>query len=233
MITRTYAARPDRKCCICKEAKAVTRGNLFCQPCQDELIWNYKRTPKPMLDVDELDEDEHPFVENNEPKIRLHFCDYGGAVPNPLPGPNPTPPPKPETLTEWVKENKPNIPDTAASALASCYQSAAEGIEKGTFKTQASAYSALRAATQTKIKPELWGEFLDKLEMQITEKLAGSTDTKKLGELFREVATGLNVTPSITETVDIPIIDSAKPLPTSADCATGVCPSTTPYIRRR
>ncbi|MGL6193242.1 MAG: hypothetical protein ACRC2T_00300 [Thermoguttaceae bacterium] len=173
------------------------------------------------------------IVENNEPKILLHFCDYGGAIPNPSPGPNPTPLPKPETLTEWVKENKPSVPDTATAALASCYQSAAEGIEKGAFKTQTSAYSALRTATQTKIKPELWGEFLDKLETQITEKLAGSSDTKKLGELFREVATGLNVTPSITETVDIPIIGSAKPSPVSADCSTGTCPPPTTNFRRR
>jgi hypothetical protein len=133
------------------------------------------------------------IVENGEAKILLHFCDYGGAVPNPSPGPTPIPLPKPETLKDWVTQNKPAVPDTALAALATCYRSAAEGIEKGAFKTQTSASSALRTATQTKIKPEVWGDFLDKLETQITEKLAGSSEVKKLGELFEEVADGLRL----------------------------------------
>ncbi|MGL4594335.1 MAG: hypothetical protein ACRCUY_06360, partial [Thermoguttaceae bacterium] len=52
------------------------------------------------------------IVENGEAKILLHFCDYGGTVPNPSPSPTPIPLPKPETLKDWVQQNKPNVSDT-------------------------------------------------------------------------------------------------------------------------
>ncbi|MGL6196870.1 MAG: hypothetical protein ACRC2T_18815 [Thermoguttaceae bacterium] len=143
----------------------------------------------------------------------------------------PVPTPKPETLKDWVTQNKPNVPDTALAALATCYRSAAEGIEKGAFKTQTSAYAALRTATQTKIKPEIWGDFLDNLETQITEKLAGNTDVKTLGKLFEEVAAGL--TPTLEDEVGFKQIATPQPGATCPDPTGKACQVPTSYPAQR
>jgi hypothetical protein len=129
-----------------------------------------------------------------KPKILTHVCDYGVSPepnPNPTPTPSPTPTPNPVTLSNWVTQNIPTAGHSQAAALASCYESAAEAIDKGTIKTPAAAYSALRTATQTKINIGIWQPFLDDLSIKITENLNGSTDVKKLGTLFSEIAIGL------------------------------------------
>jgi hypothetical protein len=133
-----------------------------------------------------------------KPKILTHVCDYGISpepIPNPSPTPSPSPTPKPTpnpvTLSSWVTKNIPATGYSQAAALASCYESAAEAIDKGTIKTTAAAYSALRTATQTKINIDVWQPFLDELSVKITERLDGSSDIKKLGTVFSEIAVGL------------------------------------------
>jgi hypothetical protein len=90
-----------------------------------------------------------------------------------------------------VKQNSPEAGRNQCAALASCYESAAEGIERGAIKSQEAAFSAIRTATQPKIKPEVWEKFLDQLAVKVMEKLEGSNDTKKLGTIFSEIAEGL------------------------------------------
>jgi hypothetical protein len=68
-------------------------------------------------------------------------------------------------------------------------------------KSQEAAFSAIRTATQTKIKPEVWEKFLDQLAVKVLEKLEGSGDVKKLGAIFSEIAEGLK---AVSESGDIP-----------------------------
>ncbi|MCL2305694.1 MAG: hypothetical protein FWC43_10150 [Planctomycetaceae bacterium] len=136
------------------------------------------------------------IVEEGVPKILSHICDYGLSpepTPGPTPTPNPTPIPQPANLTEWVTKNIPESGRSQAAALASCYEAAAEAIEKNAIRTTEAAFSTLRTATQTKIKPDIWGSFLDQLAVKVTEKLDGSNDVKKLGTIFSEIANGLRL----------------------------------------
>ena len=133
-------------------------------------------------------------VEEGVPKILTHICEYG-TQPEPNPKPDPTPKPNPPnpnfTLKDWVTQNVPESGQKQAAALASCYESAANGIESGSIHSQEAALSVIRTASQTKIDNETWSEFLDTLSERITEKLAGNSDVKSLGTIFSEIAEGL------------------------------------------
>jgi len=132
------------------------------------------------------------IVEDGVPKILSHLCEYGPSPePAPLPNPPPTPSPQPANLTEWVTNNIPADGQRQCAALASCYEAAADGIDKGSIKSIDAAFAAIRTASQTKIKPGLWGPFLDQLAVKVTEKLDGSNDIRKLGTIFKEIAEGL------------------------------------------
>ena len=186
------------------------------------------------------------IVEDGIPKILTHICEYGISpepTPNPSPTPNPTPTPPPANLTEWVTKNIPDGGQSQCAALASCYESAAEGIEKGSIRTTEAAFSAIRTATQTKIKPEIWGTFLDALAIKITEKMDGSNDVRKLGAIFSEIVSGLK---AVSDTGDIPeneMLSEVLKLPTAppaanCDSPSGTCPvptvkPTPTYIRSR
>jgi len=132
------------------------------------------------------------IVEKGVPKILTHVCEYG-VSPEPSPNPTPIPNPKPEpsNLAEWVAKNIPEEGRSQCAALASCYEATAEAIEKNTIQTTEAAFSTLRTATQTKIKPDIWGPFLDQLAVKVTERLDGSNDVRKLGAIFSEIANGL------------------------------------------
>ena len=67
------------------------------------------------------------IVEDGVPKILTHVCEYGNA---PTPSPTPTPNPPPTNLAEWVTKNIPEGGQSQCAALASCYESAAEGMTK-------------------------------------------------------------------------------------------------------
>ena len=137
------------------------------------------------------------IVEEGVPKILTHICEYGlQPEPQPDPGPSPNPDPTPNpppitTLKDWVTKNVPESGVKQAAALASCYESAAQGIENGSIRTLEAAFSVIRTASQTKIDTEIWSSFLDTLSGKITEKLAGNTDVKTLGTIFGEIAEGL------------------------------------------
>ena len=192
------------------------------------------------------------IVEDGEPKILTHICEYG-LSPEPSPSPTPTPPPpQPVNLGEWVKQNIPDAGRGQCAALASCYESAADGIDKGSIRTTEAAYSTLRTATQTKIKPEIWGPFLDQLAIKVTENMAGSNDTRKLGTIFSEIANGLRLQASddrlqeevfqIPDWESLPEARSLKsdafstPPAANCDSPSGVCPNPvvkpTPIINR-
>ena len=142
------------------------------------------------------------IVENGEPKILTHICEYG-FLPEPSPNPTPAPKPNPSTsLTEWIAQNIPDGGRGQCTALASCYESATEGIDKGSIKTPEAAFSAIRTVTQTKIKPEIWGNFLDQLSVKVTEKMGGSNDIQKLGAIFKEIADGLKTILQHTDDTD-------------------------------
>jgi hypothetical protein len=131
------------------------------------------------------------------PKILTHVCEYG-AAPTPQPQPSPTPKPAPspnQSLKDWVTQNVPDAGKQDSAALASCYESAASDIESGAILSQEAAFSAIRMATMTKIDIEIWKKFLDELAVKIEEKLAGNKDVKELGNLFQEIAAGLNERP--------------------------------------
>ena len=140
------------------------------------------------------------IVEDGVPKILTHICEYG-ISPEPSPTPQPKPDP-PTSLTEWIAQNIPDAGRGQCTALASCYESAAEGIDKGSIRTPEAAYSTLRTVTQTKIKPEIWGTFLDALSIKITERLDGSNDIKKLGTIFSDIAVGLKTVLQHTDDTD-------------------------------
>jgi len=140
------------------------------------------------------------IVEEGVPKILTHVCEYG-VSPEPTPNPTPIPNPKPEpsNLAVWVAKNIPEEGRSQCAALASCYEATAEAIEKNTIRTTEAAFSTLRTATQTKVKPDIWGSFLDQLAVKVTERLDGSNDVRKLGVIFSEIANGLK---SVSDTGD-------------------------------
>ena len=138
------------------------------------------------------------IVEKGVPKILTHVCEYGVS---PEPMPSPTPMPTPTNLAEWITKHIPEGGQSQCAALASCYEATAEAIEKNTVRTAEAAFSTLRTATQTKIKPAIWGSFLDQLAVNVTERLDGSNDVRKLGVIFSEIANGLK---SVSDTGDIP-----------------------------
>jgi hypothetical protein len=149
------------------------------------------------------------IVEDGVPKILQHVCEYGTSPepsPSPSPNPSPTPTPKPTPPTvllgEWIKQNVPEGGRGQCAALAACYEATADAIEKGAIRTPDAAYSTLRTATQTKIKPEKWGSFLDQLSVKVTEKL-GDGDVKKLGTIFTEIVEGLKAVADVGEVLDI------------------------------
>jgi hypothetical protein len=141
------------------------------------------------------------IVEDGEPKILTHICEYGFS-PEPTPSPPPSPKPEPTNLADWVTKNIPEGGRSQCTALASCYESAADGIDNGSIRTPEAAYSTLRTATQTKIKPEIWGNFLDQLSVKVTEKMGGSNDVKKLGTIFSDIAVGLKTILQHTDDTD-------------------------------
>jgi len=158
------------------------------------------------------------IVENGKPKILRHVCLYGmtpgpDPSPGPTPGPTPNPEPEPENLTQWVRQNIPDSGRAQAAVLASIYEATADAIERGTIRTQAAAFSSIRANTQAKIKPGTWDKFLDELADQIQSKLGGSAEIKPLGTLFREIADGLKTKPEVS----VPL-EAVCPDPTGATC---------------
>jgi hypothetical protein len=161
------------------------------------------------------------IAEEGRPKILQHVCLYGltpGPSPTPHPNPDPQPTPEPSppaTLTEWVRQNVPDVAQEQRAVLASIYGSTAAAIDKGTIRSQAAAFSSIRTNTQAKIKPGTWEKFLDDLAVQIESKLGGSTDIKTLGLLFREIADGLKARPEVPAFFEV-----ACPDPTGAACQT-------------
>jgi len=122
--------------------------------------------------------------------LELAFVAYYKGLISGLPIPNP----QPASLTEWVRLNIPASGKSQAASLAECYESVAREIESGSIRSQDAANATIRMNTQTKIKPEIWEPFLDKLAVKVTEKLDGSTDVQKLGTIFSEIAIGLKGT---------------------------------------
>jgi hypothetical protein len=133
------------------------------------------------------------IVDNGQPKILTHVCEYG-TTPRPSPEPNPTPP---TTLKDWVTQNIPPDGKTQSAALANCYEAVADSINNGTIKTIDAGYALLRSTTQTKIKTEILKSFLDKLAVKISEQLKDNSDVKKLASLFKEIAQGLKAAANI------------------------------------
>jgi hypothetical protein len=169
------------------------------------------------------------IVEEGAPKVLQHVCRYGltpepSPLPNPGPDPQPDPEPTPEpsNLTEWVRQNLRNVPETGqATALATIYEATADAIDKGTIRTQAAAFSSVRTNTQAKIKPGTWESFLEELAVQIQSKLDGATEIKPLGLLFREIAAGLKSSGKVQTGPEVPASMGAVCTdPTGAACLT-------------
>jgi hypothetical protein len=134
------------------------------------------------------------IVEEGQPKILTHVCDYGtDATPNPSPLPNPNPTPSPTTLKEWVTQNIPPDGKTQSAMLADCVDMVADAINRGTIKSVDAAYALLRNVTQTKIKINIWKSFLDELSVKVSEQLKNSFDVKQLAIVFKEIAVGLRL----------------------------------------
>jgi hypothetical protein len=157
------------------------------------------------------------IVEDGVPKILQHICEYGiSPEPSPTPSPHPTPNPSPTPpptiiLGEWIKQNIPEAGRGQCAALAACYEAAADAIEKNAIRTPDAAFSTLRTATQTKIKPEIWGTFLDQLSGKVTDKLENG-DVKKLGTIFIEIADGLKAVVDVGDVPDeSPQLSEVKP----------------------
>jgi len=168
------------------------------------------------------------IVEDGEPKILTHICEYGISPepsPSPTPTPTPTPTPQPADFGQWIKQNVPDAGRGQCAALAACYEAAAEGIDKGTIKTPEAAFSAIRTCSQTKIKPEIWGIFLDILSEKITEKLDGNTDVKKLGTIFSEISSALKAVSTTEDAADQ--LSEALKLPSSPPPANFISPPST------
>ncbi len=159
-------------------------------------------------------------IEEGKPRILQHVCQYG-LTPSPTPGPNPNPDPtpkpepEPSNLSDWVRQNIPEAGKSQCSVLASCYESAALGIERGSIKTPEAAFSAIRTNTQTKIKIDVWKDFLDKLSEKINERYTGNRDIKELGAIFKEIADGMK-TGITAQTVPT---NEKKPMANQAYCS--------------
>ncbi len=162
-------------------------------------------------------------IEEGKPRILQHVCEYGltpEPTPGPNPGPGPTPKPGPEpqpeptTLSDWVRQNIPEAGKSQCSVLASCYESAALGIERGSIKSPEAAFSAIRTNTQTKIKLDIWKDFLDKLSEKINERFSGNRDIWELGAIFKEIADGLKT----GVTVQAVPTNEKKPMVNQAYC---------------
>jgi hypothetical protein len=143
-------------------------------------------------------------IVESKPLVLTFVCDYGiTPSPEPTPTPTPEPMPEPKTIKDWVTQNRPK--DGAAendiSFLAATYESAASAMERGTIRTTAAGYAAIRTtaagyaairtASQTKINPKIWSEFLNGLEKQIHENIGDSPMPKELAAVFRQIADGL------------------------------------------
>ncbi len=143
-------------------------------------------------------------VDEGKPRILQHVCQYG-LTPSPLPEPNPDPgptpkpgpepQPEPSSLSDWVRQNIPDAGKSQAAALASCYDSAVMGIERGSIKSPEAAFSAIRTCTQTKVKLDVWKDFLDKLSEKVNERFSGNRDIRELAAIFKEIADGLKGKP--------------------------------------
>ena len=164
-------------------------------------------------------------VESGTPKILQHVCEYGvtsGPMPEPTPQPSPEPKPEPQTLSEWVKKNVPENAKSQSNILASVYESAASGIERGTIRTPEAAFSSVRTNTQSKIKLDLWRDFLDQLSEKVNERYTNNRDIKELGTIFNEIAVGLKteIKPqSVPENEKKPVVNqSFCPDPTGNAC---------------
>ncbi len=173
-------------------------------------------------------------VEEGVPKILTHICEYGiQPQPDPGPSPNPDPTPKPNpspiiTLKDWVTQNVPESGVKQAAALASCYESAATGIESGSIRSQEAAFSVIRTASQTKIDIEIWSTFLDGLAEKIVQKLAGNNDVKALGTIFSEIAEGLKAV-AVSDVGSVAEPENSGPdiIPFPTTSPTSTCPDPT------
>ncbi len=180
------------------------------------------------------------IVEDGIPKILTHVCEYGlQPRPDPSPTPNPDPTPKPNpppnlSLTEWVTQNVPEAGRHQCAALASCYEATADAIENDSILTQAAAFSTIRTASQTKIDIAVWLDFLDLLSGKVNAALDGSTDVKKLGTIFSEIAEGLKLL-AISDTESTAEQDVSAPdilpFPTTT-CPDSTCKPTVQPLRR-
>ena len=54
MTTKTYTARPDKKCCVCETAEAETRGDLFCISCLYDLTRRDNQPVRTYLDYERV-----------------------------------------------------------------------------------------------------------------------------------------------------------------------------------
>ncbi len=168
------------------------------------------------------------------PKILTHVCEYGlQPEPQPDPGPSPNPDPTPNpppitTLKDWVTKNVPESGVKQAAALASCYESAATGIESGSIRSQEAAFSVIRTASQTKIDIEIWSTFLDGLAEKIVQKLAGNNDVKALGTIFSEIAEGLKAV-AVSDVGSVAEPENSGPdiIPFPTTSPTSTCPDPT------
>ncbi len=157
------------------------------------------------------------IIEEGKPRILQHVCQYGltpEPTPGPNPGPNPKPNPEPQNLSDWVRQNIPEAGKSQCSVLASCYESAALGIERGSIRTPEAAFSAIRTNTQTKINIAVWKDFLDQLSEMINERYSGNRDIKGLGAMFKEIADGLKT----GVTVQTVPMNEKKPMVNQAYC---------------
>ncbi|MDR1383329.1 MAG: hypothetical protein LBJ67_05730, partial [Planctomycetaceae bacterium] len=116
-------------------------------------------------------------IVESKPLVLTFVCDYG-ITPSPEPTPTPTPEPEPKTLKDWVKQNIPQQGTSEVKFLAENYESVASALERGTIRTAAAGYAAIRTASQTKINPKIWSEFLNGLEKQIHENVGDSPTPK-------------------------------------------------------
>lgn len=130
-------------------------------------------------------------IVESKPLVLTFICDYGIAPsPTPTPEPQPEPSPQPKTIKDWVKQNIPQQGTSEVKFLAESYESVASAMERGTIRTTAAGYAAIRTASQTKINPKIWSEFLTGLEKQIHENVGDSPTPKELAAVFQQIADG-------------------------------------------
>jgi hypothetical protein len=125
------------------------------------------------------------IIVNNEPKILTHNCNYGVS---------PTPAPTPVlSLSDWVRQNIPDVGVEHIASLASCYELTIDAIDKKKIKTVSAALSLLRNTTQTKINISIWQPFLDKLSDKISVQLNNCNDIYELKTILSEIYSGLQI----------------------------------------